>query len=100
MKALFTFKTVSAALDAELVVKELGLACRVIPVPRTLSASCAYAITVETGDPGGLCDALCRRAVEYAGVFRCGIVPGKGESYESLAGSDGRVDGAGERGGT
>jgi hypothetical protein len=86
MRALFTFATVSAALDCELVFKELDVPCRIIPVPRVLSASCAYAVTAETGDPQGLCAALCQRGVEYAGLFRRGALPGKGESYESLAG--------------
>jgi hypothetical protein len=88
---LFTFETVSAALDCEMVFKGLEIPCRIIPVPRTLSASCAYAITAETGDPAGLCETLRQKGAEYAKVFRCESPPGKGETYELLTGPDDRA---------
>jgi hypothetical protein len=97
MRALFTFKTVSAALDCELIFKELGESCRIVPVPRVLSSSCAYAIIAETGDLNGLCAGLRQRGADYARVFRCGILPGQGESYEVFAGSAGSAE-AGEAG--
>jgi hypothetical protein len=89
VNVLFTFETVSAALDCELLCKELEIPCRVIPVPRALSASCAYALTVETGDGPGLCESLRRKGAGYVKVFRGASPPGTGETWELLAGPDG-----------
>jgi hypothetical protein len=86
VNVLFTFETVSAALDCELFCKELEIPCRIIPVPRVLSASCAYALTVETGDAEGLKESLRRKGAEYARVFRGTSPPGEGETWELLAG--------------
>jgi hypothetical protein len=47
---LYTFKTISAALDAEKVLKNAQYSCRVIPMPRALGVSCNYALTLEYGD--------------------------------------------------
>jgi hypothetical protein len=69
VKTLFTFETVSAALDCELIFKGLEIPCRVIPAPRTLSSSCVYAVSTETGDPEGLGDLLRQRGAEYVKVF-------------------------------
>jgi hypothetical protein len=69
VKALFTFETVSAALDCELIFQGLEIPCRVIPAPRRLSSSCVYAISAETGDPRGLGDLLRQRGAEYVRVF-------------------------------
>jgi hypothetical protein len=54
MTLLLTFETVSAALACEGLLKQSGRPCRVIPVPRSLSASCAYAISLETGSAGDM----------------------------------------------
>ncbi|GHV83267.1 hypothetical protein AGMMS50212_06070 [Spirochaetia bacterium] len=76
---LFTFETISAALNCELVIKglkKLGAeqtiigGCRVIPVPRKLEASCTYAIVAETGDITGLCTSLGAKGANYKKVFR------------------------------
>jgi hypothetical protein len=86
VKALFTFETVSAALEGERVFKELGIPCRIIPVPRALSTSCAYALTAETADFSGLREALRQKGAAYVKVFRCESPPGRGETYELIAG--------------
>jgi hypothetical protein len=102
MDLLVTFETVSAALEGELLVKDMGIPCRIIPVPRALSASCGYALSVEAGDAGEFCGGLRDRGVSFVRVFRRGALPGKGGGYELLAGS-GMPDGAelnGGRGGT
>jgi hypothetical protein len=90
VKVLFTFETVSAALDGELAMKEQGIPCRIIPVPRALSSSCAYAMTAETGDLPGLCGTLRRRGSGYLKVFRCRTLPDESETYTLLAGPDNR----------
>jgi hypothetical protein len=82
MKLLYTFTTVSAALEAEQAFKKARLPCRVVPTPRALGASCNYAIILETEDAeeGGV---LGGNGVEYAKVFRCVEGAGK-ESYLEL----------------
>ncbi|MDR1445004.1 MAG: DUF3343 domain-containing protein [Treponema sp.] len=95
MKQLFTFETVSAALDAEILCKELNIPCRIIPVPRFLSASCGYAMSAESTDAAALSAELRRRGALFVKVFRCKVLPGKGESYEPLAVPD-TPDGAGQ----
>lgn len=90
MKVLFTFETVSAALDCERLFQELAISCRIIPVPRSLSVSCAYAITAETGDWRGLCEALRQKGAEYGKVFCCEVSPGQGETYKLLDGHESR----------
>jgi hypothetical protein len=93
MEVLFTFETVSAALDCEQLFRELDIPCRIIPAPRTLSASCAYAIRAETADLSGLCETLRRKGAEYGKIFRAKSLPGQGEAYEFLAGPGGRKTG-------
>jgi hypothetical protein len=69
VKALFTFETVSAALDCELIFQGLEIPCRVAPVPRGLSTSCGYAVSAETGDPEGLGALLRQRGAGYVNIF-------------------------------
>ncbi|MDR2739231.1 MAG: DUF3343 domain-containing protein [Treponema sp.] len=68
MNVLLTFATVGAALDCELIFKELEIPCRVVPVSRT-SSSCVFAISTETEDPEGLGDLLRQRGAEYVKIF-------------------------------
>jgi hypothetical protein len=89
VNVLFTFETVSAALDCEIVCRELEIPGRIIPAPRVLSASCAYALTVETRDPSGLCELLRRKGAGYKKVFRGASPPGRDETWVLLAGLDG-----------
>jgi hypothetical protein len=90
VNVLFTFETVSAALNCESIFKDLEIPCRIIPVPRALSASCAYALTAETGDVRGLCERLRQQGAGYVKVFRYDAALGQGETYELLAGLGGR----------
>lgn len=46
-KALFTFKNTRSVLIAERACKNAGLACRIIPVPRTISLDCTMALECE-----------------------------------------------------
>jgi hypothetical protein len=86
VKLLVTFETVSAALEAEILCKDLGVPCRIIPVPRALSLSCGYALSAEAVDAAGFCGGLRCRGASFVRVFRCGDAPGMG--YELLAGPD------------
>jgi hypothetical protein len=93
MNLLVTFETVSAALEGEIIVKELGLPCRIIPVPRALSASCGYAVSVETGDAEGFREGLRRRGASFVRIFRRAAAPEKGGTYEVLAEDEADRDG-------
>jgi hypothetical protein len=84
VKVLFTFENVSAALDCELFCTELEIPCRIIPAPRALSASCVYALIVETGDLSGLKESLRHKGAEYVRVFRGASPPEGGETWEPL----------------
>jgi hypothetical protein len=99
MELLVTFETVSAALEGETIVKELGVPCRIIPVPRALSASCGYAVSVETGDPAGFCEGLRRRGASFVRIFRRKDGPEQGGAYEALAGPGADRDGGEMQGG-
>jgi hypothetical protein len=76
MILLYTFKTISAALDAEQALKNARFSCRIIPMPRALGASCNYAITLENADGE---DSARIAGVAYEKVFRC-----TGEAYEEV----------------
>jgi hypothetical protein len=65
VNALFTFDTVSAALNCERVFKRLNTPCRIIPVPRALESSCGYAITAETDDIDALGASLRANGANY-----------------------------------
>jgi hypothetical protein len=83
---LFTFETVSAALNCEDILKTAGRSCRVIPVPRSLSASCAYAISLEAGspeDPAAPCRDLRSAGAGFVKAFRCTEAGGK-EQYDEI----------------
>ncbi len=49
MKYLLTFSSTSFAMIAKRQLRQLGVSGEVVPVPRSLSAACAYA--VEIRDP-------------------------------------------------
>ncbi|MHC6202153.1 DUF3343 domain-containing protein [Breznakiellaceae bacterium SP9] len=70
MELLFTFATISAALNAQAVFKTLQTPCQVIPLPRALGTSCTYALSTETEDLPCLCTTLKARGVDYLKVFR------------------------------
>jgi molybdenum cofactor cytidylyltransferase len=82
VKFLFTFETVSAALEGECVCRALNIPCRLIPVPRALSSSCTYALTGETENFPSLARALRQGGADYAKSFRCVTPPGQGETWE------------------
>jgi hypothetical protein len=81
MTLLYTFNTISAALEAEQAFKNAQFSCRVIPMPGALGVSCNYAITLECGPEE---DSAHAAGVSYEKVFRCTGKAGK-EGYEEIA---------------
>jgi hypothetical protein len=84
VNALFTFETTSAALNCGLVLKELQIECRVIPVPRALASSCTYAIVAEAADIHGLCARLRQTGGNYRKAFRVEVTAAGKEVYEEI----------------
>jgi len=50
LRMVFLFESVSAALVAEKVLKDMGITNKLIPVPRQLSSDCGVCIRVESDD--------------------------------------------------
>jgi hypothetical protein len=49
-RMVFLFESVSAALVAEKALKEMGIAHKLIPVPKQLSSDCGVCLRVESDD--------------------------------------------------
>jgi hypothetical protein len=81
---LFTFETISATLNCEMVFKELRILYRIIPVPRALDSSCAYAIITEAADIDGLCEQLGQKYGNYKKVFRVAAGTAGNDVYEEI----------------
>lgn len=68
MKCLATFNVTSMAIMFERACRKEGLKVRIVPVPRSLSASCGLACSYSCGDEGKIKE-LCREknldVVEY-----------------------------------
>lgn len=64
------FHTTSAALRAERLVKQAGLAHKLIPVPRQLSSDCGISLRFEWPQAIEIEQALADGRVETAGVHR------------------------------
>ena len=67
---LVTFYSVSSALFAQKVVAKAGVNCTVIPVPRSVSSSCGYALEILSADAGKLADELNKADIEWETVYR------------------------------
>lgn len=67
-QAVMLFHTSSHAVRAERVLKEEGIACRLVPVPRHLSSDCGVCLRV----PRAVQEAA-RRSVEAARVEIVGV---------------------------
>lgn len=66
---LVTFHSVSSALYLEELLKQRGVACKVIPVPRELSSSCGYAAEVDMSDLDELKTLMNKEFVEWEGLY-------------------------------
>lgn len=84
VRLLITFFSVSAALYAQKLLGKEGLRCEVIPVPRSVSSSCGYALEVLEGAADTLTDRLTDGGIEWAAIYRP-VAEGKALRYEQLA---------------
>ena len=84
MQYLVTFFSVSAALHFDNLVKKRGATSEVVPVPRVLSSSCGYSVTVSEYDYEDILVVLHDYDIEWEKVFRLSN-SNENESYEELA---------------
>ncbi len=87
MTFLVTFHSVSSALHAQTLLAAVSAESTVVPVPRSVSSSCGYAVTAADVTAATLVETLNRGAVEWDVVYRVAR-EGKTERYESVAVSD------------
>ncbi|MCC8166401.1 MAG: DUF3343 domain-containing protein [Planctomycetes bacterium] len=87
MTWLVTFHSVSAALQAESLVARQAPVSKVVPVPRSVSSSCGYALETADIPADGLVDTLNHAEVEWDVIYRV-LTDGKKELYEPVAKAD------------
>jgi hypothetical protein len=66
---LITFDNVAGALMGEKLVKDSGLSCDVVPVPRKLGSSCNYALSFACDDPDPVLRLLREKGAGYAKAY-------------------------------
>ena len=69
MKLFVSFFSVSAALYAQKCVNERGFACEVVPVPRSISSSCGYALETVGVSGSDLPGVLNEAKVEWEAIY-------------------------------
>jgi len=65
---IFTFHTTTDAIAFEMSCKEEGMAGRMIPVPRQISAGCGLAWRADPEQQSGLCRLAKERELQFAAV--------------------------------
>lgn len=83
MRLLVTFHSVSAALMLEQAMKAEAGSCALVPVPRSLSSSCGYALLAADAAEDSLLALLQAWEIEWAGLYRCQGPP-EAERYTLL----------------
>lgn len=66
---VFTFATTTAALLFEKEAQEAGLSGRLIPVPRSISASCGLSYMIRKKEAAGLDAFLSKQAADFSGRY-------------------------------
>ncbi len=83
MKLLVTYFSVSAALYTQKLLGKRGAPCEVVPVPRSVSSSCGYALEVMDILAAALAQAMNEAGVEWSSIYLC-LCDGKNERYEPM----------------
>lgn len=68
-RLLVTFPGSSAAMEAELLAEDRGLAVRLIPLPTTLSAGCGLALLADLHLQADVCSLLAEKHIPFEGIF-------------------------------
>jgi hypothetical protein len=69
MTLLVTYDNVTGALLGEKVLKDSGVPCNIVPVPRSLGDSCNYALDLAAGNPEPVLKLLREKGALYVKVF-------------------------------
>jgi hypothetical protein len=64
-QAVVLFPTSAHVMRAEKLLKDAGLSCRLIPVPRHLSSDCGICLVVLRSEAGSACALLEAKRVAY-----------------------------------
>lgn len=64
-QSVILFPTSAHVMRAEKLLKDAGLSCRLIPVPRHLSSDCGICLVVLTCESAGACALLEEKHVDY-----------------------------------
>lgn len=83
MTLLVTFYSVSSALYAQKLLEKQRMPCKVVPVPRSVSSSCGYAVDISGTSVDVLTAALNGSAVEWEAVYHV-LADKKAERYELI----------------
>ena len=70
MVGAFLFYTTSAAFRAEKVLKDAGLAVKLVPTPRQFSSDCGVALRLDWREAERAQALLAETGVEYAGLHQ------------------------------
>ena len=70
VKLLVTFFAVSAALYGQKLLEKQNTTCAVIPVPRSVSSSCGYAMEVLYASAASLTKIMNSANIEWAAVYK------------------------------
>ncbi len=70
MVGVFLFHTTSAAFRAEKLLKDAGLAVKLVPTPRQFSSDCGIALQLDWSETERAQSLLAGVALEYAGLHR------------------------------
>ena len=71
LKLVITFHTTADAMAMEKVCKENAAECRLIPVPRSITAGCGLAWCSRTESRGALMDLMQRNGIRHQGMQEC-----------------------------
>ena len=67
-KAVLILKATSHAIKAEKILKSIGIDCKLVPVPRTISSDCGVCIRIQTSDLISAVDALTKANIDIKPV--------------------------------
>ncbi len=70
MNLLITFHSVSSALYAQKVLADQAVVCKVIPIPRSVSSSCGYALETIESASSALAEMLDAAHIEWEAIYR------------------------------
>ncbi len=69
MKALVSFDSSHAAMEAELLGEEAGISCRLVPLPPAISAGCGLVLLTDTVHIIKMTALLNQRHVPWEGIY-------------------------------